>query len=226
MFLLLKKIKRFGVRNCLKKLIILSYQQARIYFYKSISFNKPELNFTKICQPVYFMGQGKIVTNKVQFGVLTSPFFLNGYSYVEARAGNSLVEIGAHTFINNNAVIIADKASISIGEFCLIGANFTVFDSDFHGLNKDDRLNGNYEARKVVILDNVFIGNNVTITKGVTIGKNAVIGAGSVVTQDIPENTIYAGNPAKFIKRLPVTNKKNDGSCIGDTKRPVLDNIQ
>jgi maltose O-acetyltransferase len=48
----------------------------------------------------------------------------------------------------------------------------------------------------------VFLGSNVTILKGVTIGKNSIIGNGSVVTKNIPENVVAAGNPAKFIRNL------------------------
>lgn len=52
---------------------------------------------------------------------------------------------------------------------------------------------------KVVIGDNVYIGNNCLIMPGVTIGKNCVIGAGSVVTKSIPDNVVVAGNPAKIL---------------------------
>lgn len=209
MFLSLNKIKKNSLRIFVKKTLIFLYQRSRVYFYKTISLNKADLDFCKINQPVYFMGLGRIVAKKVNFGVLCSPFFLNGYSYIEARSVGSCIKIGENTFINNNAVIIADRTNISIGSFCLIGTNFTVFDSDFHGINPEDRLNGHYKTADVVIYDNVFIGNNVTITKGVTIGKNAVIGTGTVVTKDVPANTIYAGNPAKCVRDFLPTTQKN-----------------
>ena len=50
-------------------------------------------------------------------------------------------------------------------------------------------------------LDNAFIGANTVICNSVTIGRNAVVGAGSVVTKDIPDNEIWGGNPAHFIKK-------------------------
>lgn len=53
----------------------------------------------------------------------------------------------------------------------------------------------------VELCDDCFIGANTVICKGVRIGKNAIVGAGSVVTKDIPDNEIWAGNPAKFIKK-------------------------
>lgn len=54
----------------------------------------------------------------------------------------------------------------------------------------------------MVIEDNVFIGARCIILKGVTIGENSIVGAGSVVTKSIPANEIWAGNPAKFIRKI------------------------
>ncbi len=179
-------------------------QKIRIGYYHYLSSNKPVLYDSKINQPVYWVGLGNISAKKTNFGVSISPYFLSGYMYIEARSKDSTISIGENTVINNNAVIIADKMSIDIGASCLIGCNFMVFDSDFHGLSTTNRLNGKYESKPVFIQDNVFIGNNVTVTKGVTIGKNSVIGSGSIVTSDVKENSIYAGNPAKFIKCIPV----------------------
>lgn len=59
----------------------------------------------------------------------------------------------------------------------------------------------------IKIADDVFIGAKTVITKPVTIGKGAVIGAGSVVTKDIPPHEIWAGVPAKFIKKINIKNK-------------------
>jgi acetyltransferase-like isoleucine patch superfamily enzyme len=56
-----------------------------------------------------------------------------------------------------------------------------------------------YRVEKVKIGDNVFLGANSVVLPGITIGNNVIIGAGSVVTKDIPSDSVYAGNPAKFI---------------------------
>ncbi len=202
MLLIFQKIKNNGAKNSIKKIITLLYQKVRIFFYRLQSLNQPLLQNCKIYQPLYCLGKGKIKANKVSFGVTISPFFLNGYIYLDARAESASIEIGENTFINNNAVIIADRSSICIGKACLIGAHFSVMDSDFHGLEPQERFSENYKTKAVTVGDNVFIGNNVTITKGVTVGKNAVIGTGSIVTSDVPENTIYAGNPARFVRNL------------------------
>jgi acetyltransferase-like isoleucine patch superfamily enzyme len=66
----------------------------------------------------------------------------------------------------------------------------------------DTTKNGIYwRSGHVYIGDNAFIGTGTIISKDVTIGKNCIIGAGSVVTKDIPDNEIWAGNPARFIKK-------------------------
>lgn len=112
------------------------------------------------------------------------------------------IVIGEDTGMSGGAICAA--SSIRIGVGCLIGANVTLADTDFHALKPANRrYNKNPDeiaVAPIVIEDNVFIGADTFVLKGVTIGKNSVIGAGSVVTRDVPENTIAAGNPAKVIK--------------------------
>ena len=71
-------------------------------------------------------------------------------------------------------------------------------------------MNGDTDIRTkpVHIGENVFIGGHCVILKGVTIGDGAVIGAGSVVTKSIPAGEIWAGNPAKFIRKVPSLDNK------------------
>ncbi|MCM1223615.1 MAG: acyltransferase, partial [Lachnospiraceae bacterium] len=58
-----------------------------------------------------------------------------------------------------------------------------------------------YDRGKVYIKKGAYLGMNTIICKPVTIGENAVVGAGSIVTKDVPDNEVWAGNPAKFIKK-------------------------
>jgi acetyltransferase-like isoleucine patch superfamily enzyme len=60
--------------------------------------------------------------------------------------------------------------------------------------------------QEITIADDVFVGAHTSILKGVSIGKNSIIGACSVVTKNIPANEMWAGNPARFIRKI---NKKN-----------------
>lgn len=60
---------------------------------------------------------------------------------------------------------------------------------------------GSYSRGKIVLKKNAYIGCNTIICKPVTIGENAIVGAGSIVTKDIPANEVWAGNPARFIRK-------------------------
>lgn len=117
------------------------------------------------------------------------------------RPGASIV-IGDNTGISGGVICAAIR--VEIGKDCLLGANVTISDTDFHPINPDRRRYNNnpqdIAAEPVFIGDNVFIGTGAIVLKGVRIGNNSVVGAGSVVTKDVPPNTIVAGNPAKLIK--------------------------
>ena len=76
-----------------------------------------------------------------------------------------------------------------------------IWDTDFHAIEYNDRCkNVNIKSAPIFIKEGAFIGACSIILKGVTIGKHSVIGAGSVVTKNIPDNEIWGGNPARFIK--------------------------
>ena len=83
-----------------------------------------------------------------------------------------------------------------------------VFFQHTFGNTTENRNNGNYVCLPVHIGKNVFIGENVRILKGVHIGDGAVIGNSSLVTKNVPAHTVYAGNPAKFIKKLLTSEKE------------------
>jgi acetyltransferase-like isoleucine patch superfamily enzyme len=71
---------------------------------------------------------------------------------------------------------------------------------------------------KVVIEDNVFVGFNTTILKGVRIGRNTIIGAGSVVTHDVPPNSVAAGNPCRVIMSIDEYYKKRKEMYVEEAK--------
>jgi acetyltransferase-like isoleucine patch superfamily enzyme len=109
--------------------------------------------------------------------------------------------------VGMSATAIICNHDISIGDNVLIGGNTVIYDTDFHNLDPLARHDKDADLKSaprspVRIGNNVFIGAHTTILKGVTIGDNAVVGACSVVTKDIPASEVWAGNPAKMIKRL------------------------
>ena len=94
-----------------------------------------------------------------------------------------------------------DEAPVTIGDDCFIGPNVSIYTA-CHSTDPVERNSRREWAESVIIGDNVWIGGSVTILPGVTIGDNVTIGAGSVVTKDIPSNSIAVGNPCKVIKTL------------------------
>lgn len=108
--------------------------------------------------------------------------------------------IGDHTDINRNAYLM-DGAPIKFGSYCFVGPNFGAFTAS-HPIISGERNKGFEKARPITIGDNVWFGAYVTVLPGVVIGSNTVIGAGSVVTKDIPEGVIAAGNPCRVIRKI------------------------
>jgi maltose O-acetyltransferase len=174
-------------------------QLPRIAWFRFLSDNSTVIDKSNRIQPVILSGKGDIYLGKCNLGVRFSPYLFSGYMYIEARESGSKIEIGDNVYINNNAVIVADKTTISIGNNTLIGPEFSVYDSDFHEQEISKRMSGNHICSPVSIGINVFIGARVTILKGVSIGDNSIIGNGSIVVTSVPPNTIAVGVPAKVI---------------------------
>ena len=110
------------------------------------------------------------------------------------------ITIGKNFFANYNCVMI-DVAKITIGDNCLFGPNVSLYTAG-HPVYPDTRNSGNEYGKPISIGDNCWIGGSVSIVAGVRIGNNVVIGAGSVVTKDIPDNVVAAGNPCRVIREI------------------------
>lgn len=109
------------------------------------------------------------------------------------------VKIGKNTMISLGAKIDVHRGEVIIGDNCLItsGVKILSHDGASRMINIDDFGNG-----RVIIGNNIFIGVNAVILKGVNIGDNSVIGAGTVVTRDVPPQSLVVGNPGKIIRKL------------------------
>lgn len=110
------------------------------------------------------------------------------------------IEIGKNSFINFGVAMI-DVGKIIIGDHVLIGPNTGIYTA-IHPIDPEIRANGIQKAKPIIIEDKAWIGGSVTILPGVKIGYGSIIGAGSVVTKDIEEMSIAAGNPAKVIRKI------------------------
>ncbi len=110
------------------------------------------------------------------------------------------IEVGKNFFANYNCTII-DVAKVRIGDNCQFAPNVSIYTAG-HPIHPVSR-NSLYEyGKEVIIGDNVWIGGNTVICPGVHVGSNTVIGAGSVVTRDIPDWCVAAGNPCRVIRKI------------------------
>lgn len=124
----------------------------------------------------------------------------NRCSIIVGKKGKLI--IGNNVGMSSTAIVCHHQ--IEIGDNVNIGGNVVIYDTDFHSLNATDRLNrttdiANTNTKTVKIGNSAFIGAHTTILKGVKIGNNSIVGACSLVTKDIPDNEIWAGNPIQKI---------------------------
>ncbi len=171
------------------------------------------LNGVRLPRDLKVLGVMRVIVTRRGKLTLGSNFTVNSgnnYNIIGRQQKTTLwVEgvLSIGNFVGMSSTTIVCNHEIEIGNYVTIGGNTVIYDTDFHSLNPDFRMDQLKDKQftkwaKVTIKDNVFIGAHSTILKGVTIGKNAVVGACSVVTKDVPDNEIWAGNPARFIKKI------------------------
>ena len=172
-----------------------------IFKCRGISFGKGLRTFGTI----FIRGTGKISIGdqvKITSCRETNPIGGDIKTILFAK-GKSEIIIGNNVGLSNVTIVASDK--IEIEDFVFIGANCKIYDHDFHSILFKERIMDNDPGIKVapvIIKKGAFIGAHSIILKGASVGKESVIGAGSVVTGNIPDGEIWAGNPAKFIRKV------------------------
>lgn len=112
------------------------------------------------------------------------------------------IEIGENFYSNHNLTIV-DVCKVTIGNNVMFGPHVMI-STGTHPIDPIERQQTEY-GMPITIGHNVWVGGNVSILPGVTIGDNCVIGAGSVVTRDIPENSVAVGNPCRVMRSVGLT---------------------
>lgn len=146
---------------------------------------------------------GKIIS---LFNRIMNPHRYSSDAFVRYLRSNG-VKIGENTFFFAPKSIDIDSRRfeyVEIGSSCCITAGVQILCHDYSWsmLRKSHNVILPDPGSKVIIGDNVFLGWNVIVMPGVTIGSNVIVGAHSVVSKNIPDNTVCAGNPAKVICSL------------------------
>ena len=120
-------------------------------------------------------------------------------SFVEIQKG---VKIGKNCKISSHTFICE---GVTIEDNCFIGHNVTFINDRYpRATIMDGNLQSeeDWECTPTLVKRGASIGSSATLLCGITIGENAIVGAGSVVTKDVPPNTIIAGNPARILRRI------------------------
>src|ERR1700744_4261019 len=114
-------------------------------------------------------------------------------------AGGDEIRVGKNVFVNQNCTFY-DLGGLDIADDVMIGPNVSLITSG-HPIEPSQRRDF-VIAKPIVIGRNVWIAAGATVIGGVTVGENSVVAAGSVVTKDVPPNTLVGGKPARGIRPI------------------------
>ena len=132
-------------------------------------------------------------------------------TFVEIQKGAKIgrnCKISSHTFICEG---------VTINDNVFVGHHVVFINDPYpHSTNEDGKVqtDDDWICVPTQVEKGASIGSNATLMCGITVGENAIVGAGSVVTEDVPENTIVAGNPARILRRIDESKDNDDESAV------------
>lgn len=197
---------RLTIKRRVRNLIYFAERYLRVR--QSVSAKSPPVTFGRVILSNTHSGSIKLGSDVILNA-------LNARNTLESRGPviiktikpGAEIEIGSHTGISSSTISAVKK--ITIGSNVLIGGGVIITDNDHHfvdvGREQKRRSLGlpdSLDSDEIHIGDDVFIGTRSIILKGVRIGSGSVVAAGSVVTKDVPDYCISAGNPAKVVRYL------------------------
>lgn len=194
------------------------------YLYRIIGLNKIRANGNKVDLNGTKLKKTNIIINGINNNVHIGRKSLLKNCTIVISGSNCSVQIGAASIMNDITLVVEDDGgsiiignevimmgnshiattegkSISIGNQCMFAESVTIRSGDSHAIiDVETKSRINY-GKDVHIGNHVWIGNNAMVLKGVVVDSNSIIGAGAVVTSDVPNNVIVAGNPARIVKK-------------------------
>jgi acetyltransferase-like isoleucine patch superfamily enzyme len=173
---------------------------------------RPRLWVKLFLNPIkHHKGKGALIRRRTRMDVLPfNHFSIGDHSTIEDFAtvnnGVGAVIIGDRTRIGLGCVLIGP---VTVGNDVMFAQNIVVsgLNHGYQEIKMPPSLQP-VETKPITIKDEVWIGANAVLTAGITVGKHAVIAAGSIVTKDVPDYSIAAGNPARILKKYNPESKE------------------
>lgn len=158
--------------------------------------------------------EGRMEHLRKVFGCLPEDAWITPPFYCDK---GSQIYVGKN-FYANTGLLILDEARVEIGDNVFIAPRVSMYTA-CHPIDAAVRNTGLEYAKGITIGNNVWIGGNVVINPGVHIGNDVVIGSGSVVTKDIEDHVIAAGNPCKVIRAIGEEDSRYWNKQLEDYRR-------
>lgn len=186
---ILRKIRKYGIYRLFiisKKVLFDKIRGLTFhYLYKWDAFGKN----IRISKRVKFFNNNMSLGNNISVGE-------GSYFY-----GNGKIKIGNNTAITENVRIMCME-NIEIGSNSMIAPDVFIIDYEHNYLDKNvEMINQGYNTKKIIIGDDVWIGQGAIILKGSKINKGCVIGTKSIVKGELEEYGLYVGSPAKLVRK-------------------------